>query len=68
MVKVSITFSYWLMPPLSGISPEMFVAAVHIICEFLNMAINNSLALQIKNAKEDVQAPVNIPKDLPVIT
>jgi hypothetical protein len=49
VVKVSIIFSYWLSPPaLSGTSPDMFVEAEHNICEFLNITINKSLALQNK--------------------
>jgi hypothetical protein len=49
VVKVSIIFSYWLRPPaLSGTSPDMFVEAEHNICEFLNITINKSLALQNK--------------------
>lgn len=57
MVRVSITFSYWLRPPaFSGISPEIFVVAEHNNCELLNIAINKSIALQIKNVKEDIQA------------
>lgn len=59
MVKVSIIFSYWLRPPaLSGTSPDIFVEAEHNIWEFLDMAINKSLALQINNVNKDIQAPV----------